>query len=131
MTAAGVEAQVSSTVQSVLGREVAREASLMEAGLDSLGAVELRNSLAKTFELELPATLTFDYPSVAAIAGFISESSGAAGGLWRAEGCTAVWGLHCCVGAALLCGGCTAVWGLHCCVRWCAGLEVVCRRSAL
>ena len=46
----------------------------MEAGLDSLGAVELRNQLATSFtSVELPATLTFDYPTVNALAGFIAQ----------------------------------------------------------
>ncbi len=79
LTLEAVEAQVAGAVQAVLGREVARGESLMEAGLDSLGAVELRNALARQFALELPATLTFDFPSVAAMAGYIAEGVGAAG----------------------------------------------------
>ena len=46
----------------------------MEAGLDSLGAVELRNQLANAYPaLQLPATLTFDYPSIGALSGFVSN----------------------------------------------------------
>jgi len=56
----------------------------MEVGLDSLGAVELRNALSQQFELDLPATFTFDYPSVRAMSGFIlsliGESDSSDGG---------------------------------------------------
>ena len=57
---------------SVLGNEVALNQPLMEAGLDSLGSVELRNQLASRFAVELPATITFDYPTPAAMAGLIA-----------------------------------------------------------
>lgn len=43
----------------------------MEAGLDSLGAVELRNQVASRYETELPATLIFDHPTAAALSGFV------------------------------------------------------------
>ena len=33
--------------------------------------MELRNALAARFSLDLPATLTLDYPSIAALAGYI------------------------------------------------------------
>lgn len=39
----------------------------MEAGLDSLGAVELRNTLSARLALDLPATITLDYPSASAL----------------------------------------------------------------
>lgn len=58
--------------------QVPPQQPLMEAGLDSLGAVELRNQLAERFGLVLPATLTFDYPTSAALAGFIQSQAGQA-----------------------------------------------------
>ena len=36
------------------------------------GAVELRTALSAAFDMELPATVTFDYPSIAALANYIT-----------------------------------------------------------
>ena len=44
---------------------------LMEAGLDSIASVELRNAISVHFELELPATASFDYPTISALAAFV------------------------------------------------------------
>jgi Phosphopantetheine attachment site len=46
-----------------------------QAGLDSLGAVDLRNAVAAEFGVDLPATAAFDYPTVAALAAFVSQQA--------------------------------------------------------
>jgi acyl transferase domain-containing protein/NADPH:quinone reductase-like Zn-dependent oxidoreductase/NAD(P)-dependent dehydrogenase (short-subunit alcohol dehydrogenase family)/acyl carrier protein len=47
---------------------------LNELGLDSLMAVDLRNGLGTALGRNLPATLLFDYPTVIALAGYLSRN---------------------------------------------------------
>jgi hypothetical protein len=42
-------------------------AGLMDLGMGSLMAIELRNQLSRTLVVSLPATLAFDYPSLVAL----------------------------------------------------------------
>ena len=62
-----IAAQAMAAVRAALGADVSAEASLMTAGLDSLGAVELQKELAALTGLSLPSTLVFDYPTAGAI----------------------------------------------------------------
>jgi hypothetical protein len=55
---------VQRTVEDVLGEPVDSQEPLMAAGLDSLGATEVRNSLQASLGLELPATLVSAEPYV-------------------------------------------------------------------
>ena len=60
-------------VAEILGAGLDPEQPLMAAGLDSLGAVELRNSLEGRLGVQLPGTLVFDYPTTAALAGYLAR----------------------------------------------------------
>ena len=62
-----ITAEVATLVKRQIGSDVDPHVPLMEAGLDSLGAVELRSALSSAFNVELPATLTFDHPTIAAL----------------------------------------------------------------
>lgn len=75
---AAVLADVQDVLHSILGPNVSADEPLMAAGLDSLGAVELRNSLEGRLGLRLPGTLVFDYPTASAIADLVIAQLGAA-----------------------------------------------------
>ena len=53
--------------------QVTSDQLLMEAGLDSLGAVELRGAVLTRFGIELPATAALDHPTVSALAQLLAR----------------------------------------------------------
>jgi NADPH:quinone reductase-like Zn-dependent oxidoreductase/SAM-dependent methyltransferase/NADP-dependent 3-hydroxy acid dehydrogenase YdfG len=65
-----VRAQVTRLL-GLAGSDVETDRPLSEMGLDSLLAVEIRNVLGKGFDLTLPATVTFDHPSIDALAAYL------------------------------------------------------------
>lgn len=66
---------------STMGLDLQDDTPLMEAGIDSLSAVEFRNKVSTEFrQVRLPSTLMFDYPSVAALGSYIAGALGTAGG---------------------------------------------------
>ena len=52
-----------------------RQQLVTQAGLDSLGAVEFRNAVSGAFAMDVPATAAFDYPTIAALAAYISSKA--------------------------------------------------------
>ena len=64
---------VREVVHGMLGPDVSEDQPLMEAGLDSLGAVELRNALQSRVGADLPATLTFDHPTMSALVTYLAR----------------------------------------------------------
>ena len=61
------EMAISSLIEQTVGTRVPSDASLMEAGIDSLAASEVVASIGAELDVELSATLLFDHPSITAI----------------------------------------------------------------
>ncbi|CAK9055123.1 unnamed protein product [Durusdinium trenchii] len=76
-----VQSMVLAVAGEVTGSVVAAQEPLMEAGMDSLSAVEFRNRLSNELPgVKLPNTLIFDYPTVSAISNFAASQVGATSG---------------------------------------------------
>ena len=65
--------RITSIVERIIGHTIDKEQPMTEAGLDSLGAVELHRVLESEFAMQLPATLAFDYPTPVALAQHIAS----------------------------------------------------------
>ena len=71
-----LEAHVEAQVAHVLGIQLAEldwQTGFFDLGLDSLTALELKNSLQTSLDCVLPSTLTFDYPTVAALIDYLAN----------------------------------------------------------
>jgi len=74
-----LETHIREQVAQVLGMAVNRidvQKPLRNMGIDSLMTLELRNRLESKLKLTLPATLIFNYPTVAALATHLGEKMG-------------------------------------------------------
>jgi len=72
--AAALQSQLLQIVSSVLGQEVTSDEPLVNAGMDSISANELRSQLARAVGVAmLPPEVVFDYPNVDALANYLQE----------------------------------------------------------
>ena len=58
-----------------LGGAATADQPFMESGIDSLGAVQLRNEIGSAFGVELQPTVTFDHPTPEALANHVASQT--------------------------------------------------------
>ncbi len=75
-----VQAQAAAVLGFDSATDIAVDTTFKDAGYDSLTAVELRDRLSTVTGMRLGTTVTFDYPSVGALAHHVSELLSAADG---------------------------------------------------
>ena len=72
-----LQAHLSEHAMHVLGLNPSYELDfaqpLRDIGMDSLMAVELRNAISSSLQRKLPSTLLFDYPTIDALTGFLTQ----------------------------------------------------------
>ena len=69
-----VSSVVEKTVKTLLGTVVPNDAPLMGAGLDSLSAVDLMQTLGKELGTELEPTALFDYPTIGSLSKYLTAA---------------------------------------------------------
>ena len=68
-----IERQAASVLGIARGKRIDRHQALHEIGLDSLMAVEMRNSMCRLLRCTLPPTLLFDYPTIEALVDYLAD----------------------------------------------------------
>ena len=66
-----VEAKIGGCVKDILGSAINTNQPFLDAGLDSLTVLELCDAVKAAVGIEVPSTVVFDYPCVAAMSDFI------------------------------------------------------------
>jgi len=63
--------------QSLVGKSLECSAPMMDAGLDSIASVELRRRVSSACDVDLPATVAFDFPTIDALAAYVDSKRNA------------------------------------------------------
>jgi acyl carrier protein len=66
-----INSEIKRIVQNISNNEIKEDESLMDAGIDSLSSIELRNSLQSSFNITLDNSLLFNYPTINALTKYI------------------------------------------------------------